>query len=313
MSKTVVGLFNTMAEANRVKTALTSEGFAADQISVVANDDYENTGSTGGTATANDKDYTDIGSGGGTGVGEKISNFFRSLAGGDEKAHHHYASGVNTGGVLLAVTCEDDRASDVAAMLKQQGARDIDKTDDDDDDLGTSAPGYAATGAAAGAGAGYASTGDDFARTGTRADAFAGETGQTAIPIIEEELVVGKRQVDRGGVRIYSHVVENPVEADVTLHEERINVERRAVNRPATAADFAAGSGSVIELNATGEEAVVGKTSRVVEEVLVGKESSEHTQAIHDSVRRTEVEVENVEGETVEGSGVGTTRTTDRY
>ena len=77
------------------------------------------------------------------------------------------------------------------------------------------------------------------------------------------------------------------------------------VNRPATAADFAAGSGSVIELNATGEEAVVGKTSRVVEEVLVGKQSSEHTQVIHDSVRKTEVDIEQVPGETItRGTGI---------
>jgi stress response protein YsnF len=61
-------------------------------------------------------------------------------------------------------------------------------------------------------------------------------------------------------------------------------------------------------LNAIGEEAVVGKTSRVVEEVLVGKQSSERTQAIHDSVRKTEVDVEEVPGET---TGVGIAK--DRY
>ena len=93
--------------------------------------------------------------------------------------------------------------------------------------------------------------------------------------------------------------MERPVDADINLREEHINVERRAVNRPATAADFAAGTGSVFELNATGEEAVVGKTSHVVEEVLVGKQSSEHTQAIHDTVRKTEVDVENLPGEVV--------------
>ena len=75
-------------------------------------------------------------------------------------------------------------------------------------------------------------------------------------------------------------------------------VLRRPVSRAATAADFAVGSAGTIELNATGEEAVVGKTARVVEEVLVGKSSSERTEAIHDSVRRTEVEVEQVPGTT---------------
>ena len=119
-------------------------------------------------------------------------------------------------------------------------------------------------------------------------------SGQTAIPIVEEQLQVGKREVDRGGVRVYSHVVEKPVSADVTLRDEQILVERRPVNRVATAADFNMGQGSTIELTATGEEAVVGKTAHVVEEVVLGKTSSSRTEVIQDSVRKTEVEVENL-------------------
>jgi len=40
------------------------------------------------------------------------------------------------------------------------------------------------------------------------------------IPVIEEELVVGKRQVERGGVRVFSRMVETPVQESVTLREE---------------------------------------------------------------------------------------------
>ena len=259
MSKTVVGLFSSIAQAEQVKKTLVADGYQAQNIRVVANDEESST--TGSVATASDSGYTDIGSGGGTGVGEKIGSFFRNLTGGDEDAHNHYATGVNTGGALLTATVEDGKAEAVAATLKEYGARDIEGGSQRADSL-TETPAY-------------------------RESAATNSTGETAIPIVEEELVVGKREVDRGGVRIYSHVVERPVEADVNLREEHINVQRRAVNRPATAADFAAGSGSVFELNATGEE------------VLVGKQSSERTQAIHDSVRKTEVEVENLPGETI--------------
>ena len=268
MSKTVVGLFSTMAEANKAKQDLITDGYESQNIQVMANDEGQTTPS--GT-TANESGYTDIGSGGGTGIGEKVSSFFRSLSGGDDDAHHHYAAGVNTGGALLAVTVADEEANEAAGFLKELGARDIEGGNSNV--KSAAAPAYAASATTASEG--------------------------TAIPIVEEELVVGKREVDRGGVRIYSHVVERPVDADINLREEHINVERRVVNRPATAADFAAGSGSVIELNATGEEAVVGKTSRVVEEVLVGKQSSEHTQAIHDSVRKTEVDIEQVPAESI--------------
>ena len=279
MSKTVVGLFSTMAEANKAKQELITDGYTSQDIHVMANDEASATSSA---TTANEPGYTDIGSGGGTGIGEKVSSFFRSLTGGDDDAHDHYAKGVNAGGVLLALTVPDEEASEAASFLKQVGARDIES------------------------GSVTGSTTSSPAYVGSATTAAEG----TAIPIVEEELVVGKREVDRGGVRIYSHVVERPVQADINLREEHINVERRAVNRPATAADFAAGSGSVIELTATGEEAVVGKTSRVVEEVLVGKQSSEHTESIHDSVRKTQVDVEQVPGETVT-SGTGAEK--DRY
>lgn len=246
MSKTVVGLFNSMQRAEQVKQAFTAEGYTAH---VVASD------SVAGTTSNAD----------GEGIGQKVSNFFHGLTGGDEEVHQHYATGVNTGGALVGIACDDEDAPAVAALLKEHGAQEVEGKSTDE-----TGPAYAAS-------------------------ATTEATGQTAIPIVEEQLQVGKREVDRGGVRVYSHVVEKPVSADVTLRDERIVVERRPVNRVATAADFNMGQGSVIEVNASGEEAVVGKTAQVVEEVLVGKASSSHTEVIHDSVRRTEVEVEKID------------------
>ena len=245
--KTVVGLFSSIANAEQVKQELVSEGYSA---KVIANGN--------GVATEEPE---------GEGIGQKISNFFHGLTGGDDEVHDHYATGVNTGGALVGVTCEDEEAFAVATLLKQHGAREVEGKS-----TGTEQSSYVAPQA-----------------TET--------TGQTAIPILEEQLEVGKREVDRGGVRVYSHVVETPVTADVTLRDEQVRIERRPVNRVATAADFNMGQGSVIEVNATGEEAVVGKTARVVEEVLVGKQSSSHTEVVHDSVRKTEVEVEEIAGE----------------
>jgi len=258
MSKTVVGLFSNMAEAERIQTALIAEGYASQHVHVIAN----STESQGGTDLAESQHSGSTA----YGIGQKISNFFHELTGGDEDVHHHYAAGVNRGGALVAVNCPDDEASEVAAILKQHGAQDIETAAS-----ATQVPAYDATSTSA-------------------------ATGETTIPIVEEELVVGKREVDRGGVRVYSHVVEKPVSADVTLRDEKVLVERRPVNRTATAADFQMGQGSVLEVSAMGEEAVVGKTARVVEEVLVGKSSSERTEVVHDSVRKTEVEVEQIAG-----------------
>ncbi len=281
MSKTIVGLFPSTAAAQEVKQILANNDYDANDIKIVAAG--QNDGSTDGSTQDE-------------GIGEKISNFFHGLSGGDEHAHSHYARGVNEGGALLTVKTDDADAEEMVMLMKQHGAREIEGGYGET--TGTTGT-TAMTGSTGAAYAGTSSaTGTDYAAT---RDAYAGKdvAGQTAIPIVEEEMVVGKREVDRGGVRVYSHVVETPVQAQVDLHEERVNVTRRAVNRPATAADFEVGNRSTFELRAMGEEAVVGKTSRVVEEVLVGKQGSDRTETINDSVRRTEVDVDRLDGETV--------------
>jgi uncharacterized protein (TIGR02271 family) len=124
--------------------------------------------------------------------------------------------------------------------------------------------------------------------------------------VVEEELQVGKRQVLRGGARVYSRVVEEPVEESVRLREERVRVERTPVNRPATEADLRAGEEKVVEVQEYAEEPVVAKQARVVEEVRVGKDVSERTETVRDTVRRTEVDVEDA----TKATGASATSTT---
>lgn len=119
---------------------------------------------------------------------------------------------------------------------------------------------------------------------------------QTILPIIEEEMRVGKREVSRGGVRVHSRMVENPVEKTVDLREERVNVERRRVDRPVGEGDLDAFREGTFEVRETGEEAIVDKQARVVEEVVVDKTVEQRQQTVRGTERRTEVDVEQVEG-----------------
>ena len=80
----------------------------------------------------------------------------------------------------------------------------------------------------------------------------------------------------------------------VNLREEHATIDRRAVDRPATAADLKEG---FVEVQETAEEPVVAITARVVEEVIVGKESSNRTETVNDTVRGTDVEVKRVAGQ----------------
>jgi uncharacterized protein (TIGR02271 family) len=130
------------------------------------------------------------------------------------------------------------------------------------------------------------------------------ETGSTAIPVIQEELKIGKRAVQRGGVRVYQRVVEMPVQENVDLREERVTVERRPVDQPASPADLTAFQEGSFEVRETAEEAVVEKTARVVEEVVVGKQVTQHQEQISDTLRSTEVEVEQLSGTSVQSSSM---------
>ena len=119
-------------------------------------------------------------------------------------------------------------------------------------------------------------------------------TGET-IQLAEESLAVGKRVVNHGGTRIRRFVVETPVEENVTLHDEKVMLERRPVTdgRPMASDEF---GDKTIEMTASSEEAVVSKTARVVEEVGLRKEATDRVETIRDTVRKEEVEVEQIPG-----------------
>jgi uncharacterized protein (TIGR02271 family) len=179
-----------------------------------------------------------------------------------------YADAVRRGGAVVLVDAADDRANRAVAIMQRAPAVDRETR-----------------------------TGADAARERGRAGAREVETGDVKVPVVEEELHVGTRQVQRGGVRLYTRVTERPVEETVRLRDETVHVERHPVDRPATEADVAAAKEGTIEVTETDEEAVIAKQARVVEEVVVRKDVQEHTETVRDTVRRTEVEVEPVGAE----------------
>ena len=183
-----------------------------------------------------------------------------------------WSQGVHSGGTLLNVHTSEDRTDEAMEILDRMGARSL-------QDAAATATSAAAGGTLAGAmsaGVGHATA------------------GETVIPVVEEQITVGKRQVERGGVRVLTRVSETPVQEQVTLREEHVTVERHRVDRAVTEADTVALREGTIELTETAEEAVVSKQARVVEEVVVGKEASERTETVQDTVRRTVVDVEQL-------------------
>lgn len=199
-----------------------------------------------------------------------------------------YAEGLRRGSALLSVQVEDTHMAQASSILEQAGAVDLDAQEAAWKQQGWR--GYDAT-----------------------AHATARGTDDT-IKIAEERLVVGKRAVEGGSVRVRAYVVERPVEETVVLRDETVRVERHAVDRPATAADLQNFGERTLEMTATDEVAVVGKEVRVVEEIAVRKEAADRVETVRDTVRRTEVDVEDTTrttrtGAATTGTTTGTTTT----
>jgi uncharacterized protein (TIGR02271 family) len=116
------------------------------------------------------------------------------------------------------------------------------------------------------------------------------------VPIVAEEVRIGTRQVDTGGIRVVTHVEAIPVEEQVTVRTEQVHIERRAVDRVVAPDDLTVLHDEAIEVRTTAEDVVVTKQARIVEEVIIRKDVEEHTETITDTVRRTAVEIEDLPG-----------------
>ncbi|MBO0934872.1 YsnF/AvaK domain-containing protein [Fibrella aquatilis] len=276
MSQTVVGIFDTATEAQSAVEALVNSGFNRDQIDLSAR-----TGDFNQSYT-DDSDSHDEGG---------IGGFFSSLFGtnDDEDRRRTYETVGKRGSIVTVHVDESDDAEQAADILDEYGAVDVDEKA-----AQYATNSYANTGSAVGAGvSGTANTYDLTAGTTDTTDVV--RDGDTlSVPIIEENLQVGKRTEQTGGVRLRSRIIEKPVEESVRLRSERVVVQRNPVDRAATDADFTAFKEGEVSLTETAERAVVGKEARVVEEVTLGKTVDEHDEVIRDTVRRTDVDVEQL-------------------
>lgn len=206
----------------------------------------------------------------GAGVGAAAGGLLGSLtgAGVDEADAKGYAEHVGRGGTLVTVRASDEMAMQVEYILEHGETRPI-----------TSMTAPVAPAAPTGMGTAASATG-------------LGDK----IQVVKEDLVVGKREVEGGGVRVTSHVVETPVEEQVALHEERVVVDRRPINRPLTGVAADAFRERTLSATARSEEAVVGKEARVVEEIGLRKEAADRVETVHGTVRETKVDVEQAPG-----------------
>jgi uncharacterized protein (TIGR02271 family) len=240
-----------------------------------------------------------------------------------DEDRYTYAEGMRRGGTLLSVRVPENLVDRACEVLEASNPVDLDTREGEWRQSGwagyqSSAYGATSTstagsstetrsglaGAAMAPGAAAAAgTGVDAGTVGsttTAGKAGGGNYARTAetgrdevIPVVEEDLRVGKREVDRGSVRVRSYVVETPVQENVALRDESVHVERRPVDRDLSPGETAPFEERTIDVTETDEEAVVSKTPRVKEEIHVQKDVDQRTETVSDKTRRTEVEVED--------------------
>jgi len=198
--------------------------------------------------------------------------------------------GVRRGGAAVCAQVPDDQFEALAGALEASGAVDLEEREAAWRQDGWAGPSMAGSGQASPT---AIPTGAGRTAAGTAGVEHPGAaTSEERIPIVEEAVRVGKREVEHGRVRIRSYVVETPVSEQVTLRQEHVDVSRRPVDRPLTDADDAFRE-RTIEATEHTEEAVVSKEARVREEVVIRKDADERTETVQDTVRRTEVEVDD--------------------
>ncbi|MBV9033646.1 MAG: YsnF/AvaK domain-containing protein [Acidobacteriaceae bacterium] len=279
---TVIAAFRNSADAQAAAQDLQAAGINRGDIYL------ESSGS--GTSTTSSTSSTDDYSSRTTRHEGGITGWFKSLFGAEEDTDRAgYERAYSEGHYLLSVDADESQIGRIEDILNGHSPVNVHTDDAYTSGSTTGSPNYGTTGTATTAAA-LGTTG----AAGTARTPKTGANTEESIPVVEEELQVGKRRVLRGGVRVYSRVIEQPVEQSVDLQEERVRVDRRPVNRPASDADFRTGKDEVIEVEEFAEQPVIAKQARVVEEVRVGKEVSQRSETVRDTVRRTEVDVEQI-------------------
>jgi|SRR6476659_2125937 stress response protein YsnF len=257
MTQTVIALFNNATEAKRAVDTLVDQGFQRSNVDISRGNTDNN--------YYNDDSNRDTNESG-------ISRFFSSLFGDNDDADKYTRVAERNSSVVTVHAGSIEEARRAADVLDASGAMDVNEK----------AAEY-----------GYSTTGGDINKTSM--DKRSGNE-TTSIPIVEENVQVGKREVETGGVRLRSRIVEKPVEENLRLREERVTVERTPVDRKATEEDLNTLKDQEIEVVEHAEVPVVSKEAKVVEEIKLNKEVEHRDETVRDTVRKTEVDVENIEG-----------------
>lgn len=306
MHQILVAVFDTVANADTAVQALENADVSSASIRRYHRDDpaMENLGTRTSThvgpvsTAAVDADR----------VHQRSSGFWAWLTGEEggttdpayESDHAYYGRHIDSGSTVLAVTVEQAESQRVMDLLADQMPVKL-------EDVGTEAGATGTQDTSA-----MTAMREGTMREGTMDGVYEGtmrEVGmmgtphamtepnrisetnerEEVIPLAEEQVEIGKRRVDHA-TRIRRYVVETPVERQVTLRDETVEIERR---RPVEGTSPGAGAFEerTVEVHTSSEQPEVTKTANIAEEVVVHKTVTDRPETIRETVRKEQVEV----------------------
>lgn len=196
------------------------------------------------------RDAVDVLQGNGNGSSSVVGKL--TDCGVEEREAKIFAEALGNGGSMIAVQAPEDSADDTFEIMNRHGARDLDQL------------------------------------VAEAEQPQQKQEQQKSVPVVEEQVSIGKRKVLRGGVRVTSKVSERPVEETVKLREETVEVEKNEADRKLSPEEAEkAFKEQAVELAETAEEAVISKEARVVGEVSLNKSAAEREETVQATARRT--------------------------
>jgi stress response protein YsnF len=263
MKHTVIGIFDYGVDAQMAAQELERTGIPNNDIDIAVRGARDKSSAP----TQNRPNPSNPNMGGPTNTvttdNKKDNDFFNSLFDNREESNK-YSEVAKHGSIVTVHTDSKEQAKKAAELLDKHGAIDVNDRTEQNRGMSSSNKGRWTN------------------------------SGQT-IPVIEEKMQVGKREVETGGAQLRSRIIERPVEEKLRLREEHVHVERKPVNRPANEKDMASFKDGEITMTEHAEKPVVNKEARVVEEVNIGKDVEQHDETIRGTERKTDVEVNRLD------------------
>lgn len=120
---------------------------------------------------------------------------------------------------------------------------------------------------------------------------------ETVIPVIAEELLVDKRQVPTGGIRVHKLVREHEELVDLSLAKDQVDIRRVVVGRDVDGPLPVRREGETIIIPVVEEVLVVEKRLRLKEELHITRKTTKEPFQEKVTLRHEEAVIERVDAE----------------